>query len=58
MDFRCSAGGLLARKAASLIDKKTYGTSNPIEFNLTPTSLELTETAESIFLSPQAAVNP
>ena len=47
----------LAKKTARFIEKETFGDSVPVGFNITPASLELTETAENIFLSPQAISN-
>jgi len=50
--------GPLAKKTARLIEKIIFGNTDTVGFTITPTSLELTETAENIFLLPQAAANP
>ena len=48
----------LAKKTVRLIEKETFENSDTVGFIITPTSLELTEIAENIFLSPQADANP
>ena len=48
----------LAQKTAGLIEKETFDNSDTFGFSITPTTFELTEIAENIFLLPPAAVNP
>jgi hypothetical protein len=62
--FRCQVSGVSAaagppaKKTAILIEKETFYNSDTAGFTITPTSLVLTETAENIFISPQAIWNP